>query len=569
MSQFYDQASLVMVPSGYKDGKLYSQKPLSTSGELSFSRGSDIEATRVNSQGYIEKAQVNLLLQSNQFDTTWANTNTTETGGQADKDGGTTAWKIDKSGTSGNIYQNVTASGVFTQSVYAKAGTLNWMVINNSGTTSNSVYFDLANGVLGTVQANAIDAKIESIGGGWYRCSMTLNTTSSNMRIYPADADGDVSGTSGNIYIQDAQLNYGLVAQDYVETTTAAVVSGITNDMPRLNYDPANPTCPSLLLEPSRTNLIANSEYFNGSNWSLSNATSTENTAISPEGVQNASTFTTTVAGADLRDALNVTGTYTFSAFVKLVDVGGVRLRIDAATDANAFFDLSDGSVSSSDGIITADAIDYGNNWWRVYMVANVTNTQKFQIFTTDGSTSYANGSVYLYGVQIELGSHPTSLVPTYGASATRTADACSKTGISSLIGQTEGTLFCEVEFEDITNTNAISVNSGTSDRAMIYTTSGNLTCNVRVSGVSQFGTSTTIATNTKYKAALAYKANDFAFYVNGVQIATHTSGSVPATSDFSFNTGTTGAPFNGIVNQTLVFKTRLSNADLATLTTL
>jgi hypothetical protein len=34
MSQFFDQASLVMVPSGYKDGKVYSQKPLSTDGEL-------------------------------------------------------------------------------------------------------------------------------------------------------------------------------------------------------------------------------------------------------------------------------------------------------------------------------------------------------------------------------------------------------------------------------------------------------------------------------------------------------------------------------------------------------
>jgi hypothetical protein len=62
MSQFYDQASLVMVPSGYKTGKVYSQKPLSTDGELTFTRASS--ATRVGPDGLIEKVRTNLILQS-------------------------------------------------------------------------------------------------------------------------------------------------------------------------------------------------------------------------------------------------------------------------------------------------------------------------------------------------------------------------------------------------------------------------------------------------------------------------------------------------------------------------
>ena len=57
MSQFYDQASLVMVPSGYKAGKVYSQKPLSTDGELTFTRNSN--ATRVNADGLVEKVRTN------------------------------------------------------------------------------------------------------------------------------------------------------------------------------------------------------------------------------------------------------------------------------------------------------------------------------------------------------------------------------------------------------------------------------------------------------------------------------------------------------------------------------
>ena len=70
MAQFplIDQASLVMIPGAYKEGKIYSQLPTDGSGDFTFTRGTDT-ATRVNENGLIEKERGNLLLQSNQFDT--------------------------------------------------------------------------------------------------------------------------------------------------------------------------------------------------------------------------------------------------------------------------------------------------------------------------------------------------------------------------------------------------------------------------------------------------------------------------------------------------------------------
>ena len=65
---FYDLASLVVVPSGYKASKIYAQKPLTTDGQLSFSRAST--ATRVNSAGLIEKVRTNLALYSEDW-TNW------------------------------------------------------------------------------------------------------------------------------------------------------------------------------------------------------------------------------------------------------------------------------------------------------------------------------------------------------------------------------------------------------------------------------------------------------------------------------------------------------------------
>ena len=88
-----------------------------------------------------------------------------------------------------------------------------------------------------------------------------------------------------HIYIQDAQLEAGLVATDYIETTSSTAQAGILEDMPRLDYS-GGASCPALLLEPQRTNVLPYSEYFNG--WTQLNTISADNSATSPEGVQNA-----------------------------------------------------------------------------------------------------------------------------------------------------------------------------------------------------------------------------------------------------------------------------------------
>ena len=64
---YFDDASLVMIPSGYKTSKVYSVKPTDGSGDLTFSRSNDT-ATRVNSAGLIEKVRTNVIPYSQAFD---------------------------------------------------------------------------------------------------------------------------------------------------------------------------------------------------------------------------------------------------------------------------------------------------------------------------------------------------------------------------------------------------------------------------------------------------------------------------------------------------------------------
>lgn len=78
-------------------------------------------------------------------------------------------------------------------------------------------------------------------------------------------------------------------------------------------------------------------------------------------------------------------------------------------------------------------------------------------------------------------------------------------------------------------------------------------------------------AEGTKVKVAYAYKTNDFILYVNGIQIGTDTSGSVPAMSELLIGSYYPSPSINVInkTNQAILFPTRLSNDELAALTTL
>jgi hypothetical protein len=164
-------------------------------------------------------------------------------------------------------------------------------------------------------------------------------------------------------------------------------------------------------------------------------------------------------------------------------------------------------------------------------------------------------------------------------------ADAASKTGISSLIGQTEGTLFVE-EYYDATVANnnglddvLIATTDGTTQNVIFilhYGSAGTSYGNVarffiRAGNVNQMLIDSAPLTTGNYKIALAYKNNDVVAYINGVQVGTDTSVTIPTTSVVTLVDPITTNVATKTVNikQALLFKTRLTNAQLAELTTL
>jgi hypothetical protein len=446
----YDKASLVNIPSRYKDGKLYNIKP--SNADFEFERGTG--ATRVNEDGLIERfynEATNSLLQSNQFDTTWLNSNTTETGGQVGYDGSSDAWLITKSNSNGFIYQSVSNSGVQTVSVYAKKGTNNWMQIYAVGSTNVRAYYDLENGVLGDYQLNTTNRSIEDVGNGWYRCSVTFNSSLTSVRFFVSDGNNDDTGTSGSIYIQDAQLESGYFATPHIETTTEAVTRPNRHDTPRIDYTNGK----ALLLEPQRTNSILYSEYFSGWSTAVGTITITNNATTSPEGVDNATRIVSSSTGVRMRGG-NVSVTsgekWTYSIFAKKNTTDSFRMRHEVSANFAITFDLGDESFTGSGNWYDNAAIeDYGNGWYRciVYLTADSTGNRSFEVDFQN------NDDLYFYGAQVEQGSYATSYIPTNGGTETRNGEGLPFPSVYEFgdLGDGEsGTLFIETEIRGLSS---------------------------------------------------------------------------------------------------------------------
>ena len=537
---YFDDASLVMIPSGYKDQKVYSVKPIDGSGDLTFSRASN--ATRVASNGLIEKVRTNLVLQSNTFsNASWSNggSGVVLTSGQEDPNGGTNGWRFLVASASGYLSQNsvLLTNTSMTVSVWVKSNT---GVAQSFRMTANS----------GSQTSPFLIA-----GTSWTRVSWSFVSSSNGNILFP------FSSSALDLLVYGFQVETGDIATDYIATTSSAVSVGPVSGLPRLDYS-GGATCPSLLLEPQRTNVLTYSEDLSNAVWSKYLTTITTNNAISPSGYQDADLATST-AGGDLKNILTLsTNTaYTFSFYVKKGTAADAQYRVYN-------FDTATNVVPATSYISQTNT----STWVRVSVsFTSSASGTSYGIYLLEGASA---GTMYFWGAQVEAGAYATSYIPTLSTAVTRVADAALKTGISSLIGQTEGTVF--VEFERVPKSEdyqALFSMQGASSAQLIeayFNSANSLIVGVYNSG-AQYQTFASALTEGTYKIAVAYKENDFAFYVNGVQISTDNSGTVPATSIFNLGdfTYVAGYALSDGIKQALLFTTRLSNADLATLTTL
>jgi len=541
--------------------------------EFTFERGANLAGTRVDENGLIEKGRENLLKQSNIFNgSEWIKGNFSFLENQTDKDGGTTAWKATCSTTYNYLGQNVSGSGVYTFSGYFRKGDSNEGVrFNFSASTDTNVYIDLTDGS-STDNGNLIYKSITAAGNGFYKVVVTANLSSlATVRFFITN--GGTAQVSGNIYIQQFQIEVGLVATDYIETGASTAQAGVLEDLPRIDYTGGTP---SLLLEPERTNVIRNSEYLDiSTDWGgfpTSNPViQTQNYAVAPDGTKTASLLSNFITAG-----FNIVNNSNFRS-----PTSGTQNPIDGAYTISVYLKTTSGT-----GTITLlnRGLSPGTNSAQ-YISCNVTNEwQRFDVTNTydasEGASSLGftiirNSSdtleeVLVWGAQVEAGSYVTSYIPTHGAIATRGEDDVDQNS-SDTFGSGAFSLFFEHEpiptgFDG--QVLLLSVNP--LDFYFRYTNDNIL--NIWNQDAQQAILNTSIGRNANHKICMVYDgAGTTDIYVDGVKKRDGYSYTWPD-GPYKILLNTTAIVSGDIpvhISQVMTFETALTNAECITLTTL
>ena len=149
-------------------------------------------------------------------------------------------------------------------------------------------------------------------------------------------------------------------------------------------------------------------------------------------------------------------------------------------------------------------------------------------------------------------------------------ADSCSQTTPDGVIGQTEGTVFADVNVSSIESVGVysgwkIDGTSGNQIAFIMYPT-GRIQATVFNGGslVVNINDNNYGLTSGIHKIAFAYKQNDYILYVDGSVVGSNTSATVPIVNDFDISYLNGGSIK---YNQTKIYNTRLSNSELIALT--
>jgi len=371
---------------------------------------------------------------------------------------------------------------------------------------------------------------------------------------------------SGKIYAQKPLTTDGQLTFTRASTATRVNASGaletVSSGVPRLDY--TNSSCPKILLEPQRTQKLTYNNDFSNAAWNKtyqglgSAPVLTANYGTDPFGGNNAWRIQLNLNGGTdsssrswMLQSFNPSATVTLSIYIKLNTAG------------TKTFVLSD----SGGDTVTVNS----TSWTRITQVENG-GAGEFRFGLIGGSCSDTLDASICY-FQSEEGSYATSIINSTSAAVTRLGERPQKTGIGSLIGGTSGTVFFEIKTNKTLSGASYKqffyYENAAASQAYMYLASTNyIVTNPTLGNITS---SIALQPDTTYKVAIAYASNDFKLYINGVERGSSTSGTpIDAVNIISIGSYQGSSEFNEMTfAQYLHFKSRLTNAQLAELTTL
>jgi hypothetical protein len=360
------------------------------------------------------------------------------------------------------------------------------------------------------------------------------------------------------------------------------LIQSAASNEPRVDF--LNNTKGGLLLEPQRTNSITHSEDFSDGSWNKNNASITTNNATAPDGTDNADKITSTGTTPYARVSFthSTSTAYAVSIFVKKGDEDYLYIRALAlSSQPIASFNLSTGTLGTVNSGLTAEIESHNNGWYRCIIKYTTTssisnNLIDFGFASSDNSRLSSSGKfAYFWGAQIEVGSHPTSIIPTSGGAVTRVVDfTFIASGLQNILNTSEGTLFFEVDVPRVSSTGSferivLSDQNASTDRIIFDNYAGNWRALMLSSAGNVNRTIVGVTANQRIKVAIAYSSTELRISYDGNAATTATGSYTPSTTleSFKFSNKDGGNKWNGNIYDARYFDSALSNAELVELT--
>jgi hypothetical protein len=408
-----------------------------------------------------------------------------------------------------------------------------------------------------------ISSFTSDVGNGWYRIGLSFSVNSYphftfNVNMSNSADNGGLdtyTGSNQKLYIWGAQLEQRDSLTAYTPTDGTSITKYqpqlmfASPDQPRFDHDVLTGESKGLLIEESRTNLIAYSEDFANMDWIKFAASIVDNITIAPDG-----TLTGGVLSADLTndDYVGIETKanyisfiageyYTSSYYLKKGSHSYCQLFHQGGVSNDfANFNLDTGEVSSASN---ASIEHVGNGWYRCSLTSvsssNITTAGNHLIIVDDmsanrgGTKTFTNtdDNIYIWGAQLEEGSFATSYIKTSGASVTRSADNASITGenFSSWYRQDEGSLYCEALKKGATTNVVLSINDSTDDNRMFINLRNNEHFEITKNSVGQVAIGeASIDYNNFNKICATYKKDDSAVCIDGSNASSDAACEIP-----------------------------------------
>ena len=549
-------------------------------------------------------AEQNLLLQSQTLATSpWTFssggtgvTSVTQNSATA-PDGTTTANLLLAANTSAShfIYSTVilTSGIAYTYSVYAKAGTNNYLQLNFGGDPAYA-NFDLSAGTVGT--SASCTASIVNAGSGWYRCIVGAVTPTANRNpeiniansaSMAVNASWSAAGTE-TIYAWGAQLEQRASATAYNATTTAALTNYIPalqtapNNVARLDYNPITGTPNGLLIEEARTNLATYSSAIGGTNWSTARTTVALNQNIAPDGSLTVTIVTedtnTNSHGVYQAYSPTTATNYSLTFYMKAKTRTFGFISFYGGINDCTIFNLSNGTITFNGSNITSSSASItpvGNGWYRCTTTLLTTSASgfNFQVGPTNSGSaiSYTGdglSGIYIWGAQLEAGAFPTSYIPTVASQVTRALDNAQITGanLNGFYNIAQGSWFASYTAKATSIfPRIVGMNSG---KTPLYYTASSLVAGLYDGGAA-IVTANGATSNSIAKMSSSWVGTTGALCLNGGSVATGNQPNGYSTITFvSIGSDQAGSQFlNSTIQKISYYPIALSNAELQEMT--